>query len=821
MSQARVTTQFSTCILFSILILFLLPNLVTAAIIPNGDIVPSYPVGAPDPWDLNYDDLIVGDISDGSLYITNASEVANGNGFVGHYPGFSGIVTVTGTNTFWFNRSDLYIGYDGEGEMLISDGAYVENDSIGYVAYNPNSRGRVTVTGTDSRYRSWSDLYIGYDGEGKMSIRNGGYVRSSYVGIGYGPASRGIVTVTGQDSLLQSSEIGVGFGGEGEMLISDGGQALSEAGWIGGEPGSSGVVTVTGQGSLWLNFADIYVGGSEIDPGGTGLLNITNGGIVEAGAVLIWPSGTLTGDGTVVASVINTGAIKPGNSIGTLTIDGDLTMESGSIYEVEVDNSGNSDLLSVTDDVDIVGGTVQPVSTEAITGSQQYTIIEANDVSGTFDTIDTSLFRTGLFPDVSLNYEPDSVLLQIDATRFDDPSILQTDNQRSLGRALQQIADGGGNSITTALQGLETNDQVRGAYDQLSGQTRPQLASVTAAGASRFMGTVSDRLNYANEDLSYYGFGSGPLLAMAEADKTGGDASMFDTYPFFDLGNGTTNFGDQKWGFWGRGYGVFGDRDTAGGVAGYDYTVYGTTLGLDYQITEYSLLGITAGYSYSDVDSSLAGSDSDISNTHIGIYGNKNTDNWHFDAIFTYSFLEYETERTVRLVGERLEGDFDGQGISGYLEARYDWRDLNSWLLQPLVSFQLSYLDLDSYTESGGTSSLGYDDQSYSSYKGSLGIKVTKELFKRDDDRSAHIQLRGRWVHEFGDDNSSVDAHFASDPGVVFKVSDEDVARDSAVLGAGFHADLSRRTRLLLGYDAQLNNDDNMHFLSAMVVHRW
>ena len=386
---------------------------------------------------------------------------------------------------------------------------------------------------------------------------------------------------------------------------------------------------------------------------------------------------------------------------------------------------------------------------------------------------------------------------------------------------MQQIDEGVGNSITTVLQHLESNDQVRGAYDELCGQTRPQLTPVTAADTSKFMGIVSDRLNYANQGLSYYGYGSGPLLAMAGPDKTNDNTSIYDTSPNFALGNGTTNFIDQKLGFWGKGYGVFGDRDTEGGVPGYEYTVYGTSFGLDYQITDRSLLGITAGYSDSDVDSSLAGNKSDISSTHIGIYGNKNTDDWHFDSILTYSFLEYETERIVNLMGERLKGDSDGQGISGYVEARYDWRDLDSWLLQPLASFQFSYLGLDSYTESGGTSSLGYDDQSYNSYKGSLGIKVSKELFKRNNDRSAHIQLRGRWVHEFGDDNSSVDAHFASDPGVVFKVSDEDIDRDSAVLGAGFNAVLSRHTRLSLGYDAQLNNDDNMHILSAMFVYRW
>jgi len=775
MNQARMTTQLSMCVLFSIFITILLSNLAVATIIPGGDIVPSYPVGLPDPWNIT-GNLTIGNTADGSIEINNESAVYNLEGYIGMFPDVSGSVTVTGLDSYWANSMPLYVGYSGEGEMVISNGGIVANAN-GHIAFNTNSRGKVTVTGQNSVWANYDPLFVG-------------------------------------DS------------GKGEMVISDGGHVISTAGCIGYAGNSIGSVTVTGQGSVWANSGNLYVGGTDVGPGGTGLLNISNGGTVEAHSVVIWPTGTLSGDGRLLSwGVSNFGVIKPGNSIGTLTMDmvlsADLAMQPGSIYEVEVDNSGNSDRLSVTGDVDIVGGTVKATSTQTISGSQQYTIIKANTITGTFDTLDTALLRTGLFPDVSLGYGTDSVLLQIEATRFDDSSIVQTDNQSVLGRALQQIADGGDNSIIIALHHLESANQVRGAYDQLCGQTRPQLTPVTAADTSRFMGIVSDRLNYANGGLSYYGFGGGPLLAMAEPDKTSENTSTYDTSPNFAIGNGKTNFGNQKWGFWGKGYGLFGDRETEGGVPGYDYTVYGTTFGLDYQITDSSLLGITAGYSDGDVDSSLAGNKNDISSTHVGIYGNKNTDDWHFDSIFTYSFLEYETERIVDLMGERLKGDYDGQGISGYVEARYDWRNLDSWLLQPLAAFQFSYLDLDSYTESGGTSSLGYDDQSYNSYKSSLGMKLSRELFKRDNDRSAHIQLRGRWVHEFGDDNSSVDAHFASDPGVVFKVSDEDIASDSAVLGAGFNADLSRHTRLSLGYDAQLNNDDNMYVLSAMLVYMW
>jgi len=730
MNNERMTSQLIRCVLFSILIIVILwPNLSTAAIIQSGDFSPLYPDYHPDPWsnqtDPNFEDLIVGNITNGRIEIINGSWVQSINTYIGKDPTGSGFVTVTGQSTL--------------------------------------------VSRFDSIY-----LNVGYQGTGELEISDSGYVTSI-------------------------------------------------VGSIGTIEGSSGTVDVNGTSSLWDSYY-IYVGGNEEAAGGTGLLNIINSGRVQADSVQIWSTGTLSGDGTLASgSVLNSGMIKPGNTFGILTIDGNLTMQPGSIYQVDVDSNNNSDLLRVTGNLDIDGGTIQAVSTETILGEKEYTIIQAGNITGTFDIVDTALIDTNILvaDDVSLGYETDLLLLQINAKRFDDPSIVLTENQLSLAQALQQIAAGGDNPVTTALQNLESIDDVRNAYDQLSGQTSPQLMPVAAVDASKFMGLISDRLTYANLDQPGYGSGSDSLLAMAEPDKTNPYARSYYTNPFFTVGDGTTNFDYEKWGLWGKGYGVFGDRKTNGEAAGYKYNVYGTSFGIDYQSTEKSLLGVTAGYSKSNVDSSIPGNESDISSTHIGFYINRNTDFWHFDSIFTYSSLEYQTERLIHMISEKIKGDSEGKGISGYVEARYDLGSFDRWLLQPLAAFQFSSLTLDSYTETGGASSLGFDDQDYNSYKGSIGLKLTQELYEEESDRIANIQLRGRMIHEFGDDSSSVDAHFASDPGVIFKVSDDSIARNSAVIGGSFNAYVDLYTWISLSYDAYLNSDNNMHILSAMFVYKW
>jgi outer membrane autotransporter protein len=266
---------------------------------------------------------------------------------------------------------------------------------------------------------------------------------------------------------------------------------------------------------------------------------------------------------------------------------------------------------------------------------------------------------------------------------------------------------------------------------------------------------------------------------------------------------------------------VFGDRKSEGGVPGYQYTVYGGGFGLDYQFTEQLLFGVTGGYSSGDVGYVSLRDSSSVKGTHAGIYGRLDRSDWYIDSVMTYADLDYETQRYVDLLGERLQGGFGGYALSGYFEVGFDWLRVNSWAVEPLASFQFSSLSLDGYTESGGSSALSYGGQSYTSYRGSLGARARRELHRGAEGLGSAVEFRGRWVHEFGDSRSSVDAHFASDPGAVFVVSDAGISRDSALLGAGLDARLSERTRLFIDYDTSLSADSSIHVISAGLEHRW
>jgi len=531
--------------------------------------------------------------------------------------------------------------------------------------------------------------------------------------------------------------------------------------------------------------------------------------------------GVLGGTGTLGSLNVNSGTFAPGNSIGTTTIDGNFTIETGSTLEIEVDNSGNSDKLVISGDANINGGTLKAISTQTIGRTHEYTIIEANNVSGTFDVLDTALLETILSEyTAGLGYAANSVTLTVIPEQFDNTDFLMTANQISLGSALQQISDNGGNAVTTALQNIPTLEEVRNAYDQLSGQTRVSLASVSSTSNDRFKDTVSNRLHNTKTVFAYEPQNS-PLFAMAQPDEK---MSVYDTdrnLNSFAIGSGTQYFASEQWGLWLRGYGSFGERDTEIGSSGYKYRTYGTGFGMDYKVRKDLLFGLSGGYSSGNVNYSLSRDVSDITSIPIGIYSSWFTKNGYVDSIISYASMNYETDRYVDLTSENLKGEFDGFETSAYFETGRNLFWGKNTLIQPMAAMQISYMNLDSYSETGGSSALTFDEQIYKSYKSSLGMKIKTHLGKNTENQNLTLELRGKWQHEFGDAESNINASFNDSPSAIFKVSDSGLPRDSTILGIGLRQINNQNVMLFVDYDTSINPKDTSHIISAGLRYRW
>ncbi|MBN1556007.1 MAG: PEP-CTERM sorting domain-containing protein [Phycisphaerae bacterium] len=265
--------------------------------------------GSGSQWINDYD-LSIGDsdiLSNGTLLVEAGGQVWNRNGDIAHGP-CSGKVTVTGTGSTWNNRAYLYVGKYGDGEMIVESGGQVIT-SLGdsYLGYSQSwgvSKGKVTVNGMGSKWTNGNNLYVGYYGNGTLTVNNGGVVtaKTLYASpdnlLGNGTiTTKGIVSdmdlvfdsthgssqsisfgAGGTINLtMRDGDLGVGYKGNGTLRIADGVTANSANGYLGFHSDAIGTVTVTGFGTTWNNDTHLRVGYK-----GEGSLTIEAGGQVTS-----------------------------------------------------------------------------------------------------------------------------------------------------------------------------------------------------------------------------------------------------------------------------------------------------------------------------------------------------------------------------------------------------------------------------------------------------------------------------------------------------------------------------------------------------------
>ena len=321
--------------------------------------------------------ILAGSGGTGTINVTNGGivEATRQSAFSGSViqagnVGGTGVIIVDGAGSILSATDRIEIGgFSGSsGSMTISNGGWAKqtpdptiNSEAGTVlvaiGIGDNATGSVLVTGTNSRLTT-NGLLLGSSvvgsatpNSGTLTIQAGGIVTvnapvtTNFLGDGavfIGSALGSQITVTGLGSTLQvgatpvsdlfhGEEVAVGGFGKGTLLVDQ-----------------SGVVDATG--------ANILVGGgffgTEIDPG---TLSVKNGGTVIASNVFVGPNGLLNGNGTITGNVeLDGGTIAPGNSPGTMTVNGDLTLNSG-FLELEI-ASGSADHFDVSGDVFLGSG---------------------------------------------------------------------------------------------------------------------------------------------------------------------------------------------------------------------------------------------------------------------------------------------------------------------------------------------------------------------------------------------------------------------------------------------------------------------------------
>jgi len=124
----------------------------------------------------------------------------------------------------------------------------------------------------------------------------------------------------------------------------------------------------------------------------------------------VHPGGILAGEGEIAGDVISEGSIAPGSSAGTLTIDGDLTLQPAGVLAIEIAGPGQHDQLIVTGTIDVDGtlALAYPGGFRPSPG-QEFVITAAGSLAGAFADIDGAEVGGGVRVDAQ--YGPDHITL--------------------------------------------------------------------------------------------------------------------------------------------------------------------------------------------------------------------------------------------------------------------------------------------------------------------------------------------------------------------------------------------------------------------------
>lgn len=254
------------------------------------------------PWDVGNLLFTVGQNSSGTLIINGGGRVFGGastDHVLGFNAGSLGTGTVSGVGSRWEVGNNFFVGYEGNGNLTVQNGGTVAVAGFSNLGTHPGSSGTATVTG-GGVWTSLGSLNVGSAGTGRLTVTGGGSVASN--GGRVGGNGSGIALVSGTDSSWQNSgDLTVGHRNAGTLTIEGGGTVTNTVGRIGDGAGTAGTVRVYGTNpsgvkSSWVNSGSLLVGSS-----GNGELTITGGG-------------TVTSDGGTIASSLG--------STGTVSVTG-------------------------------------------------------------------------------------------------------------------------------------------------------------------------------------------------------------------------------------------------------------------------------------------------------------------------------------------------------------------------------------------------------------------------------------------------------------------------------------------------------------------
>lgn len=554
---------------------------------------------------------------------------------------------------------------------------------------------------------------------------------------------------------------------------------------------------------------------------------LVNGETTVVNTTYVNPGATLGGSGVLDSpNVIMAGTLSPGNSPGTLTINGNYTQTSSGTFVLEIASPTVFDQL-------IVNGTANLAGTLDVTGfrgsafayGQQFEFIQADEINGEFDTIlmpISSSLRGRFLTDGSTG------VLAIAPTSY--TLVSQDQNQLNVAKALDAFIPATGNDqevVSTALD-LQSAGEYGYAFEQIAPGFYQSLTDMVIEQTNAQNQMLAQRLSGVR--LGQRGFQVIGLDQAALTNDRDGKGVM-DAKSGKDI---ITQGSSTDWSVFVMGNGIFSRVTSASQVPSYNFNSGGFTVGIDYTFggektkadhgkvggstasSSTITLGLYTGYQGTYAKYSN-GSGMSINSALFGGYASYGYGGFYSNLIVGGAYNGYSTSRSIDFstIDRTARSKPNGGDFTTYLDAGYDLK-AGDFTFGPILSGQYIYAGTAGFTESGADSlDLSVGQQNANSLKTNLGGRVAY-TWQLNDSISLIPEGRMFWQHEYLNGPRNISASLDGGNGLTFGYTTTAPGRDSVFAGAGVTALFGDRWSSSFYYNADFGRQDYVsHMISA------
>jgi subtilase-type serine protease len=575
---------------------------------------------------------------------------------------------------------------------------------------------------------------------------------------------------------------------------------------------------------------------------------------------------TLAGFGTVVGDTVIAGTLSPGkmanigdlisnnavapgtvlagNSVGSLTFNGNVTLTSTANTRIDVDGTlnvpggpGTYDRIYVTGAGNVfwAAGTVTPVLRGSVGTVSNYTpsigtefaFVQAQNgastggsfaalvqptsglpTNGRFDVIYGSTALTLAVTPASFAKFAGSDATAPSGTAQRIAAIL--DNQRPAAG----VMPGASKALFDALYNLDSEAKIDKALSQLGGPGQPAVSSAPLQAFSGFLGAIGDRQDALGLGAEQGLNGTSQSFALSYAGRNVMSAETASAMNAF-ASVGAAERVETGWSVWGQGFGRSSRVGDSGELSGSKAVSGGFTVGADRSFANNLIAGGAFGYARTTATSTDIRGTSD---TYAGAaYASWTPGAAVVDFRIAGGPSQISTTRQMILTSTALQGSTNGVGVGTSLEAGYRFSVAPNVVLKPYAGINWQGFRRDAYSESQLPFGLVYATQTYDKLTTTAGIALSARIRTREG-ATLMPELKLGWGHDLRDTTLVSTAALLDE---AFLVDAARPGRDAALVALKMSGWCSENFRLFAAYNGEFRSNAESHQLSAGARFSW